>query len=813
MSYLQPGTVFANDFRIVRHLSAGGMGSVFVVEQLSTGKERALKVMHRELSDDPSHRTRFESEARISASIESDHVVEVLAAGVEAESGIPWLVMELLRGETLEAHVQQHGPMGVAAVRECAKQLRHVLEQAHLMGLVHRDLKPENLFLASAKRQDVPFTLKVLDFGIAKWAQEAKSTLKNSQMIGSPLWMAPEQLHTGAIISAATDVWALGLIAFFLLTGKHYWATANAASPSITGLLLEVAGNPMPPASQRASQFAPDVVLPDGFDAWFAQTSNREMSQRFEHAGGCLDALVSLLSDRASLPPAAGALLPRGDVVAFDTVAISGSEDPEMLLRIARVYELRDTDRPRAAQAYRRVLELAPTSAEAYDALSQLLEAMGDWAELDALLVRQASALPLPPEALSRIWLRIATLRRDRRHDEAGHLLALRNAFDADPRDRAATVRIVEASHDPSEIEQFFSKARAAGQDVAFLETLAGDVAAARGDLAAAEAAYARALDADSAKSAKSDRSVFDSALRAKFARAGAASGVVGPEEVRVRWARVLEGDLFHVGAWEGIVSAAEKMGDPEDLALVVATAQTILGEAAASLSSRPAPTIPATKARSLEFDAARLAAIAEHSLDSTAVQPLLVDVPARAPLKSFGFTLKELVDPMTSSRALLQRAMPIYRQLTAAGVALDLPSTPQVYFKEGAEVGFVRLWSEPAAIVIQAGMEGWTAEEITFAAYERLTATRGELSAYATFLAGEPTRDAGEVASRYLHAAERLCARVAFLATRSLAAARKALEARPTALLSVDVVVADLALFVATGGASRALAAAREAA
>ncbi len=813
MSYLQPGTLFANDFRIVRHLSAGGMGSVFVVEQLSTGKERALKVMHRELSDDPSHRTRFESEARISASIESDHVVEVLAAGIEAESGIPWLVMELLRGETLEAHVQQHGPMGVAAVRECAKQLRHVLEQAHMMGLVHRDLKPENLFLASAKRQDVPFTLKVLDFGIAKWAQEAKSTLKNSQMIGSPLWMAPEQLHTGAIISAATDVWALGLIAFFLLTGKHYWATANAASPSITGLLLEVAGNPMPPASQRAAQFAPDVVLPEGFDAWFAQTSNRDMSQRFEHAGGCLDALVSLLADRASLPPAAGALLPRGDVVAFDTVAISGSEDPEMLLRIARVYELRDTDRPRAAQAYRRVLELAPTSAEAYDALSQLLEGMGDWAELDALLVRQASALSLPPEALSRIWLRIATLRRDRRHDETGHFGALRNAFDADPRDRAATVRIVEASHDPSEIEQFFSKARAAGQDVAFLETLAGDVAAARGDLGAAEAAYARALAADSAKSAMSDRSVFDSALRAKFARAGAASGVVGPEEVRVRWARVLEGDLLHVGAWEGIVSAAEKMGDPEDLALVIATAQTILGEAAAGLASRPAPTVPATKARGLEFDAARLAAIAEHSLDSTAVQPLLVDVPAKAPLKSFGFTLKELVDPMTSSRALLQRAMPIYRQLTAAGVALDLPSTPQVYFKEGAEVGFVRLWSEPAAIVIQAGMEAWAAEEITFAAYERLTATRGELSAYASFLAGEPTRDAGEAAFRYLHAAERLCARVAFLATRSLSAARKALEARPTALLSVDVVVADLALFVATGGASRALAAAREAA
>lgn len=812
MSYLQPGTIFANDFRIVRHLSAGGMGSVFVVEQLSTGKERALKVMHRELSDDPSHRTRFESEARISASIESDHVVEVLAAGIEAESGIPWLVMELLRGETLEAHVQRTGPMNVNSVRECAKQLRHVLEQAHMMGLVHRDLKPENLFLASAKRQDVPFTLKVLDFGIAKWAQEAKSTLKNSQMIGSPLWMAPEQLHTGALISAATDVWALGLIAFFLLTGKHYWATANATSPSITGLLLEVAGNPMPPASQRATQFAPEIELPEGFDGWFAQTTNRDMAQRFEHAGACLDALVSLLADRASLPPGNGTLPPRGDVVSFDTVAISGSEDPEMLLRIARVYELRDTDRPRAAQAYRRVLELAPSSAEAFEALGLLLEGMADWPELDALLVRQASALPLAPDALSRIWLRIATLRRERRHDEAGHLLALRNAFHADPRDRAATVRMVEASHDPAEIDALFSKARAAGQDLAFLETLAGDVATARGDLSAAEAAYARALAADSAKN---DRAVFDSALRAKFARAGAASGVVGPEEVRVRWARVLEGDLRHVGAWEGIISSVEKMGDLEDLALVVAAAKTILGEGASGLTTPPDGVAP-TKGRGLEFDAARLAAIAEHSLDSTAVQPLLTDVPPKAPLKSFGFTLKELVDPMTSSRALLQRAMPIYRQLTAAGVALDLPSTPQVYFKEGAEAGFLRLWSDPPAIVIQSGMEAWAPEEVTFAAYERLTATRSELGAYVAYLERDPSLGAGEAgdaALRYLHAAERLCARVAFLATRSLAAATKALGARPVALLPADAIVADLALFVATGAASRALAAARDAA
>ncbi|HRG96249.1 MAG TPA: serine/threonine-protein kinase, partial [Polyangiaceae bacterium] len=384
MSFLQPGSIFGNDFRIIRHLSSGGMGSVFVVEQLSTGKERALKVMHTEFSTDEAHRTRFESEARVSASIESDHVVEVLAAGVDAESNIPWLVMELLRGETLDDHVTHRGPMAVGAVRECAKQLRHALEQAHLLGLVHRDLKPENLFLASARRDDVPFTLKILDFGIAKWAQEAKGTLKNSQMLGSPLWMAPEQLQTGALISPATDVWALGLIAYFLLTGTHYWSTANSPDPSITGLLIEIASSPMPPPSERAAQFAPDAPLPEGFDAWFERTTSRAMATRFEHAGPCLEEFIALLEEAQG---AAAATLPviQQAEPAFGA-SLTGAEDPEMLLRIARVYELRDTDRPRAVEAYRRVLSVAPRSREAFDALCTLLEGMARWDELAALL-------------------------------------------------------------------------------------------------------------------------------------------------------------------------------------------------------------------------------------------------------------------------------------------------------------------------------------------------------------------------------------------------------------------------------------------
>ncbi|MEO7094584.1 MAG: serine/threonine protein kinase, partial [Polyangiales bacterium] len=102
---LVAGQVFARDFRIIRPLSSGGMGSVYVVSQVSTGAERALKLMHRELVADPKQRARFEQEAKVGSSIRSDHAVKVISAGIDEESGLPYLVMELLEGQELEAMI------------------------------------------------------------------------------------------------------------------------------------------------------------------------------------------------------------------------------------------------------------------------------------------------------------------------------------------------------------------------------------------------------------------------------------------------------------------------------------------------------------------------------------------------------------------------------------------------------------------------------------------------------------------------------------------------------------------------------------
>src|SRR5260370_5374972 len=115
---LVPGAVFAGDYQIVRPLSQGGMGAVYVAQQLSTSKQRALKLMHPQLVAQEDLRRRFEREARVGAQIESDHVVEVIGAGVDSATGLPWLAMELLPGEDLDAYARRRGALPPREGRE-----------------------------------------------------------------------------------------------------------------------------------------------------------------------------------------------------------------------------------------------------------------------------------------------------------------------------------------------------------------------------------------------------------------------------------------------------------------------------------------------------------------------------------------------------------------------------------------------------------------------------------------------------------------------------------------------------------------------
>jgi serine/threonine protein kinase len=302
---LGPGDAFAGDFRIERTLGEGGMGAVYVAEQLSTGKKRALKVMHPQLAPDEKSRRRFTEEARIGSRIDSEHVVEVVAAGVDAPTGMPWLAMELLDGNDLSVIVQNRGALPPRAVAELFLQIGHALGNAHARGIVHRDLKPENLFLATSKRRGQSALVKILDFGIAQTIAESRTAAIVTTAIGSPTWMAPEQATPGAAIRASTDVYALGLIAFFLLTGRAFWMAANSEPFNVSALLVEIMIQPPPPASVRLRELGLSIVLPLGFDAWFARATARDAAQRYPDATAAIAPLTALLAGEArpSAPP------------------------------------------------------------------------------------------------------------------------------------------------------------------------------------------------------------------------------------------------------------------------------------------------------------------------------------------------------------------------------------------------------------------------------------------------------------------------------------------------------------------------------
>jgi serine/threonine protein kinase len=365
---LSPGTIFARDFRVVSALAQGGMGAVYTVEQLSTGKRRALKVMQPQLIPDARARERFVLEARIGSQIESEHVVDVVASGIDEPTGMPWIAMELLEGVDLGEHLRRRGRLTPEETYEVLAQLCDGLGAAHARGIVHRDLKPENVFIATSKRRGVPFIVKILDFGIAKVTQDNQTSATGTSAMGSPLWMAPEQTESGARLRPATDVWALGLLVFWMLTGKSYWRSGNQSEISLTPVFTEVLVLPLDPPSVRAAQMGLGHLVPPSFDAWFFRCVARSHDQRFVDATHAISSLTphfhlaetssarrmipATVAMPSTPPPSAGPFDPAGPTTpgaadAFATHGIAQADAPAgpALAHLASRYVPHPTDR------------------------------------------------------------------------------------------------------------------------------------------------------------------------------------------------------------------------------------------------------------------------------------------------------------------------------------------------------------------------------------------------------------------------------------------------------------------------------------
>jgi serine/threonine-protein kinase len=301
---LQPQQLFADRYRIVRPLAEGGMGAVFVAQHTATEALVALKVLWPHLIELDRARRSFELEAKIAARVRSEHIVKVVDAGLDSATRAPFLVMELLEGVTLAEHVWRSGPRPFAETANWVAQTARGLDAAHgyrnaagaAEPIVHRDLKPENLFLTLGNHTGP--LVKILDFGIAKVLGE--STQLSQEVRGTPLYMAYEQV-AGEEISPRTDVWALGLIAYFLLTGRCYWRSIH----QVQALFAEILSLPMPFPSQRAREDTPAIELPEGFDAWLFGCIDRDPRRRFASAGEAARAFAALEAARVFASPEA----------------------------------------------------------------------------------------------------------------------------------------------------------------------------------------------------------------------------------------------------------------------------------------------------------------------------------------------------------------------------------------------------------------------------------------------------------------------------------------------------------------------------
>ena len=274
------GTVLGGLYRVVGFIGAGGMGRVYEAVHEHLGKSFAVKVLSEGRAKKPDALERFLREARSATQIEHEHIVKVVNFD-KSEDGLVFIVMELLRGESLADRIKK-GPIPLDEALDLSLQTASALQAAHDAGVVHRDLKPENIFLTERNGRDF---VKVLDFGISKFKTDEESEVKltaTDQIMGTPLYISPELARGISDVDHRTDIYALGVITYEMLTGTPPFSGDNQFQ------LLWKHGNtpPEPPSSKN-----PKIAIPTRVEAAILRALEKEPSARFPEMNEFANAL------------------------------------------------------------------------------------------------------------------------------------------------------------------------------------------------------------------------------------------------------------------------------------------------------------------------------------------------------------------------------------------------------------------------------------------------------------------------------------------------------------------------------------------
>ena len=286
---MQPGYIIASRYLLVQELGRGGTSTVWVALDSQRQIRVAVKMLRPELLPDSIVSDRFDLEVRALRKATSPHIVRVLASGQDPVVG-PFLVMDLLEGETLENRLARQGTLNGASFCRMAHDVAEALCDIHALGLVHRDLKPSNVFLSRESGREV---VKLLDFGTVKVLRAvAKHGLTGEKdLVGTLSRMSPEQVSNRKV-DARCDIWAFAMLTFEALVGMPAIDGRMPAGQVVMAIYLRRL--PVP------SQF--NAALDERFDAWFAKSTALEPSSRFRSAREQMDALQQILSPEPGEP-------------------------------------------------------------------------------------------------------------------------------------------------------------------------------------------------------------------------------------------------------------------------------------------------------------------------------------------------------------------------------------------------------------------------------------------------------------------------------------------------------------------------------
>lgn len=333
---VRPGILLGGKYRLDRPIGKGGMGCVWEAQQVHWAAPVAVKLLHHrsastageaDADDRQSSVRRFEIEARAVAAIRSPHIVQVLDHGVDPDLDLPYMVMELLEGETLEAKLRRCGRLTFEDTVRILSQVARGLTRVHDARLVHRDLKPGNIFLV---RNDGEELVKLLDFGIAKtdaMALGEEPITVTGQQLGTPYYMSPEQVRGVREIDFRADLWAFGVIAYECVVGARPFE-----GQTLGALSLQICAEPLP----RPSRSAPS---PEAFDRWFWRCVNREREFTFQSASQAAAQLESALLGSGRRPSEPG-ILSAGDSTVHSsshamgaTLAAGSADKPDLAVQ------------------------------------------------------------------------------------------------------------------------------------------------------------------------------------------------------------------------------------------------------------------------------------------------------------------------------------------------------------------------------------------------------------------------------------------------------------------------------------------------